>query len=85
MRPILVAVGAPLYWLAKYLTDSLTPLIGQIEHLKNLTESMPKLQQGEVLVSFDVSLFINSNQFIHSTLSRVTLDMTNSVYSSYLD
>jgi len=47
--------------------------IGQTEHyLENLTESIPKLQGGEILVSFDVvSLFIKFIQFIHSTLSHV--------------
>ncbi|XP_071450120.1 uncharacterized protein [Hetaerina americana] len=64
LRPIVSAIGAPTYGLARYLTGVLAPLVGSCEHhIKNSAEFVQTLknihlEDRDILVSFDVvSLF----------------------------
>ena len=66
LRPIASFVGSPTYQLSKHLVFLLAPLVGKTPaHVKNSIDfasfiSDQTLQQGQMLVSFDVvSLFTN--------------------------
>ena len=66
LRPIVSAIGSPMYSLAKFVTKIISPLIGRtIAHVKNSLDFRnmilkERIDESEIMVSFDVkSLFTN--------------------------
>ena len=93
MRPIVSAIGSPMYGLAKELSQILAPLAGHTEHtMKNYTAFIDrirgfKLAPEDQLVSFDVtSLFtqVPINEALRVVEEQLNKDQTLSKRASIL-
>ena len=77
LRPIVASQSSPTYNLAKYLAEILKPIVGNSEHhVVNSKEFITKIEQTkldeeEILVSFDVVCLFTNVPMDHSTTNSV--------------
>ncbi|CAH1267006.1 Hypp3654 [Branchiostoma lanceolatum] len=85
MRPIVSGINSITYHLARHLADLLKPLVGQTaEHIKNSKDLVTKvkgikLEDGEVLTSFDVTALFTSvpgEEVVQMATRRAEADLT---------